>query len=442
MPNQQITTQTDAATPAPLSIQVIGVGSAGIEAVQALSALGLPDLRYAALHTDTRKLSQSLIERKVLLGASLTRGLGAGGDADIGRAAAEGEAAQLSELCQEADLVILLAGMGKGTGSGAAPVVARLAREAGALVLAFATLPFAFESAQRRRQALAALRQLRLAADAVICLPNQQVAGFLDANTSMADTLRAANQMLAEGVCGIWRLITRDGLINVTFADLCHVVRGRQAESCLAAAEASGENRAKEALEKLLASPMFDGGKALQEADALLVSLVGGEDLKQREVELIMEALNRLTENAEVMIGAAVEPDFAGRLAITLVAAKRQSSQVSAAPNEEALDPPPPASEFPITEEAAAEPGETAADRPPSRFVPPPPALTPQIREQLIQRHAGGPSRNRRRAARLRQEMLPLEVVSKGRFAKSEPTIHRGEDLDTPTYIRKGVPLN
>ena len=423
------------------TVLVVGVGGAGLQAAAAMAAAGLSGLAFAVVHTDARLLSASPLARKLLLGASLTRGLGAGGDSEMGRAAAEAGTAALRELCAGVDLLLILTGLGKGTGSGAAPVLARLARESGALVLALAALPFDFEGTRRQQQALQALQQLKKAADAVICLPNQKVTRLIDENTTLLETFRITNEMLTQGVRGLWRMIARDGLVKADFADLCRVVRGRQAESCFATAEAQGENRAREVVEQLRASPMFDHGRLLGEADAVLVSIAGGTDLKQREVNQVMEQINRLCENAEVIVGAAVDVEFEGRLSLTVVAARRSPPAAAPGDSGAGIEAAPPAAEFPV---GGMEPREGAAteSRPAQRYVAPPPELTPEMAERLLNRQTPGAPGRRKKAAGLRQGVLPLEVVSKGRFAKSEPTIHRGEDLDTPTYIRRGVALN
>jgi cell division protein FtsZ len=424
------------------TVLVVGVGGAGLQAAAAMATAGLSELSYAVVHTDARLLSASPLERKLLLGVTLTRGLGAGGDPEIGRAAAEAGTAALRELCAGVDLLLIVTGLGKGTGSGAAPVFARLAREGGALVLALAALPFDFEGTRRQQQAHQALQQLKKAADAVICLPNQKVSRLMDENTTLLETFRITNEMLVQGVRGLWRMIARDGLVKADFADLCRVVRGRQAESCFATAEARGENRAREVVEQLQASPMLDHGRLLAEADAVLVSLAGGTDLKQREVNQVMDQINRLCENAEVIVGAAVDAEFEGRLSLTVVAARR-SPPAAAAPDLSAADVEgaPPAAEFPVSEMEPRE-GVTPESRPAPRYVAPPPELTPEMANRLLNRQTSGAPGRRKNTVGLRQGVLPLEVVSKGRFVQSEPTIHRGEDLDTPTYIRRGVALN
>jgi cell division protein FtsZ len=178
------------------TIKVIGVGGAGLQALDHINRAGLDGLSFAAVHTEARLLGASPLAQKVLLGAALTRGLGAGGDPDIARAAAEADTPALGELCAGADLIVVVAGLGGGTGSGAAPVVARVAREHEALVLGLVVLPFEFEGQRRQHQAQLALRQLKTAADAVICLPNQKVTNLIDEKTTLIETFRIANDLL------------------------------------------------------------------------------------------------------------------------------------------------------------------------------------------------------------------------------------------------------
>jgi cell division protein FtsZ len=446
-----MTDPTDATAQAPPlkespAIKVIGVGGAGLQALEQIAQGGFAGLAYAAVHTDARRLVQSSIGEKLLLGAERLRGLSAGGDPELGRVAAEAEAAKLRDTCAGADLVIIVAGLGGGTGSGAAPVVARLAREQGTLVLALVVLPFDFEGSRRQQQAQDALRRLKTAADAVICLPNQKVAQLIDEHTTLFDAFKIANQLLARGVGGLWRLLQRHGLINVDFADLCHVVRGRQAESCFAAAQAQGEGRAREVLAQLLASPMLDGGQLLAEADAVLVSVTGGLDLTLKEVNQLMDQIKRRCENAQLVVGAAVDAAFDQRLAVTLVAAKRNppNAQKTAAALEghaghEPLRSELPASPLELDTQLRSHPvPETDGSQP----VPPAPELTAEQTAQLLAEQAGAVGARPKKARKLQQGILPLEIVSKGRFARSEPTVHRGADLDLPTYIRRNLPLN
>lgn len=426
--------------------RVIGIGGAGLQAVEHLMRDPLADVVCAAVHTDLRRLETCGLPHKLLLGGQVTRGLKVG-DPESSRRLAEAETAALRPLCEGADLVILVAGLGGNTAAGAAPVLARVARESGALVLALAALPFDFEGRRRHTQARAALQELRSAADAVIGLPNQKVAALLDEHTSLTETLQYIDDLLARGVRGLLRLLRRDGLINVDFGDLCHVVRGRQTESCFATAEAEGENRARDLVEKLARSPLLDSGRALAEADALLISLTGGPGLSLKDVNQVMEQVNRAAEHAQVIMGALIDPALDGRLAATVVVSRRLPAAAAEAAEsaEQTGESPPPAAEFPTEDPGVlpvAERPRPEASSAARRFVPPPPELTPEQAERLLAERGGAGAARRRTRGKPEQIALPLQAVSKGRFARTDPTVYRGEDLDVPTFRRRGVPLN
>jgi cell division protein FtsZ len=415
-----------------LLIKVVGLGGAGCNAVGFAAQAGLAGVEFLAVNTNSLALDLCPAPAKFVLGAGLTRGLGAGGDPELGRAAAQEDVEKIRSFCAGADIVFLLAGLGGGTGTGAAPLFAQVARETGALVLALVTLPFDFEGNRRQFQAQAGLQQLKTAADSVICLPNQRLFKLLDEKTSVIEAFKISNSLLADGLRGIWRLLTQPGLINVDFAGLCSVTRGRHAASFFATAETAGEKRVEQAAEKLLAHPLLDGGQALNEADALLASIVGGPDLTMGEIHKLMEPLNRQCENAHIIFGAAIDEAFVGRLSVTLIASPRREEEEA-----------PPVETLP----RGAAPGKgdplqfldtAAGERPASRFLAPAPVLSDEKKEQLLR---GQGARSRKKLTRLQKE-LPLEIVFKGRFEKSEPTIRHGEDLDVPTYIRRGVPLN
>jgi cell division protein FtsZ len=413
-----------------ISIKVWGVGGAGCNAASALDTSALDGVHILAVNTDSQALEAAAAADKLVLGATRTRGMGAGGDPELGRAAAEDDLERMASFCAGADIVFILAGLGGGTGTGAAPVLARMARESGALVLAIVTMPFEFEGQRRQQQAQSGLQLLKTAADAVICLPNQKLFKLLDEKTSVVDAFKISNALLAGGLYGIWRLLTRTGLINVDFADLCSVTRGRHAASSFATAEASGERRAEQVVEKLMAHPLLDGGQVLIESDAVLVSLVGGPDLTLVEIDKMMEPLKRQCENAHIIFGAAIDEKFTHRLSVTVIASRRNPEKAK------------PATSAPDTSASKAPSlhflDTTAGERPPSRLAPPPPEMTSEQKEQLLKTQC---SRSRKKPLRMQRE-LPLEIVFKGRFEKSEPTIRHGEDLDLPTYIRRGVPLN
>lgn len=434
----------DTIAPSGVAIKVIGVGSAGCNAVEQLARVELDSVSFAVVNTHVSVLSQSSGAEKHLLGSKIRRGLGTGGDPEQGRVAAEADLAKLRALCQGADIVFLVAGMGGGTGSGAAPVLAQVAKEAGALVLGIVTLPFDWEGSRRQRQAQLGLQHLKEVADAVICVPNQKITRLIDENTSIVETFAIINNLLAQGVRGIWRLLTQPGLIRIDFADLCTVTQGRHSESSLATAEAMGENRPRQLVEKLLAHPLVEGERTLAQADAVLLSLVGGPDLTMAEVNRLMEQLNRHCDHAHLVFGAAIDRAMTNRLAATLLVARDDSRCVegpqpaTARTEADAVSQPP----APLSRELSIPIEELdSAARPPCRIVVPPPALSREKTEQLYRRQAAG-SRQRKTTSRWRQGHLPLEVISKGRFDKSEPTVLHGEDLDVPTFVRRGVPLN
>src|SRR5437667_8718546 len=437
------------------AVKVFGVGGAGCNAVehmvrQRAAQNEFGEVQFTAVNTDVQWLLDLSVECVVPLGATRTRGLGAGGDPEVGRTAAEEGAAPLQKLCAGAQVVVVVTGLGGGTGTGVSPVLARVGKGTGALVLAIATLPFDCEGAGRQRQAQSGLAQLQDAADAVICLPNQRVLKLIDENTRLIETFKITNDLLAQGLRGIWRLLTRAGIINVDFADLCAVVRGQHAESAFGCAEARGEHRAREVVEKLLASPLLETGSVLKEAESVLVSIVAGSDLTMAEVNRVMSQINRACEHAHIIMGAAAEADFGDRLSVTVIATRRSQvaahrdqtrepkAMVQGEPREAGVGSGPAPEQTPSFDAEFFE--KAAPARPASRFVPPPPELDPDKKEQLLHQENGKTYRKPR--SKMRQGMLPLEIVSKGRFEKSEPTIHNGEDLDVPTYIRRGVPLN
>ncbi len=424
-------TQTPAAALEPartLAVKIFGVGSAGVAMLDTVKGPDFAGADFVAVNTDAASLASSSAPVKIQLETKLLRGLGTGGDPERGRAIAEEQFVTLKSACEGADVVFVVAGLGGGAGSGISPVLARAAKETGALVLAFVTLPFACEGNRRLQQAQSGLDQLKFFADGVICLPCQKTFKLIDENTSVLDTFRITDGLLVESLRGVWRLLTRPGLIRIHFDDLCALVRDRHSESVFATVEAAGPARAREIVEKLIAHPLLDEGRALAESDAVLVSLMGGRDLTMAEVNRVMEQITRQCERAQIIMGAAVDESLKGRLSVTVVAAKQGPIPMEL----------PPLSASGDSGEQVTPRGVVA--RPGSRCGPPTAPLTPEQREQNLARSAGG--RARKSNPKMRQAQLPLAIISKGRFDKSEPTIHKGEDLDIPTYIRRGVALN
>jgi cell division protein FtsZ len=425
-------TKTDISTVVPEAqrpaIKIFGVGGAGVQLLDALNAEEFACAGFAAINTDAASLAASSATVKIHLETKLLRGLGTGGDPERGRALAEEQFTTLKSACDGANVVLIIAGLGGGAGSGISPVLARAAKETGTLVLAFVTLPFVCEGNRRQQQAQQGLEQLKSVADGVICLPSQKTFKLIDENTSVLDTFRITGGLLVEGVRGVWRLLTRPGLIQIHFDDLCALVRDRHSESAFAFVEASGPARSREAVEKLLAHPLLDEGRALAEADAVLVSLMGGKDLTMADVSRVMEQIGRYCERAQIIMGAAVDAEMKGRLSVTLIAARNTVAKAETPDSPENLEC--------ADTSALSKRRHVAAvhnDGPSAS------SLSLEQREHLTARHSG---RARRAGNKLLQTQLPLAIISKGRFDKSEPTIHKGEDLDIPTYVRRGVSLN
>ncbi|MCX6921682.1 MAG: cell division protein FtsZ [Verrucomicrobia bacterium] len=416
-----------------ICVKVFGVGGAGINVMELMLKDSLPGVSFVAVNTDAQSLAASSASEKVHLETQLLRGLGTGGDPDLGRALAVEQLPKFKSLCAGADVIFILAGLGGGAGTGISPVLACAAKEVKALVLGFVTTPFDCEGAHRQRLAQQGLAELKSAADGVISLPNQKVFKMIDENTSVRETFKITSEFLAAGVRGVWHLLMHKGLIDIHFADLAALLRDRHADSCFAVAEAIGPTRSREVIDKLLAHPMLDGGQMLADSEAVLVSLMGGADLTMAEVNRVMEQINRHCEHSQVIMGAAIDEAFNERLTVTLIAARKSVECGAAGQTCPTGD----------GEELVAQllPRSTVP-RPSSRFVPPAPALPPDQVQQLLARQGRGGSRSRKSSSQMRQGQLPLEIVSKGRFDKSEPTIHKGEDLDVPTYIRRGVALN
>jgi cell division protein FtsZ len=395
-------------------VKIFGVGDAGVGLLDTLGSEEFAGANFVAVNTDAPSLAASVATVKIHLETKLLRGLGTGGDPERGRAIAEEQFSTLKTASEGVDVVLILAGLGGGAGSGISPVLARAAKETGALVLAFVTLPFLCEGNRRQQQAQQSLEQLKSVADGVICLPSQKIFRLIDENTSVLDTFRITGGLLVEGVRGVWQLLTRPGLIQIHFDDLCALVRDRHSESMFACVEAAGAGRSREVVEKLLAHPLLDEGRVLSESDAVLVSLMGGKDLTMAEVNRVMEQIGRHCEHAQIIMGATVDAELKNRLSVTVIAAT-SGDLVE-----------------PVILRGAAARSEI---RCPSSL----PSMNLNQHGQLPAKHA---SRLRKENSKMRQEQLPLAIISKGRFDKSEPTVHKGEDLDIPTFVRRGVALN
>jgi len=291
---------------------------------------GLQGAEFVVANTDAQVLGMSKASRVIQLGANLTEGLGAGSLPEIGRAAAEESIDEIMDHLSGTHMCFITAGMGGGTGTGAAPVIARVAREAGILTVAVVTKPFSFEGTRRMRIAEEGIAELRQAADTVIVIPNQNLFRIADAKTTFADAFAAADRVLFSGVGCITDLIVKDGLINLDFADVRTVMR-EMGRAMMGTGESQGEGRAKTAAEMAIANPLLDDGSIVG-AKGVLISISGGRDMTLFEVD---EAATRIREevgdNADIIVGAIFDDRLEGWFRVSVVAAGLVEAEAAAA---------------------------------------------------------------------------------------------------------------
>ena len=432
-------TATPPAQPAP-NIKILGIGSAGLNLLGELARAGVPPESLIAVHSDAAALAACSAAEKVPLDAKVLRSVRAEADPEWNRTAVEASALRLRTLCAGAEIVVLVTGLGGLAGTSLGPVLASAAREAGAFVLGCAILPFELEGSLRAEVARAGLKRLMQQADLVICLPNQKMAAVNDEATSLLDTYKEPNRILTGCVSGLCRALASRSIIGLPFRELCGLIREHSTACAFALAEASGPTRAAQAVERVLDHPLLGVTATLQQTAAMAVCILGGPTLAMAEVNRIMAQLHRQCDTASVLMGAAIVPDFGDTLMVGLLVPQNDSAADSPEDDDDRAAEQTPRRHTEELPDQLVNRVETTRRQ--SRFVPPAPALPPERMAQLIKDHTRSTGRARKPSAKLRQGNLPLEIVSKGRFDKSEPTIHKGEDLDVPTYIRRGVALN
>ena len=410
-------------------IKVIGAGGCGGNAVSHMIKQGLHSVDFIAVNTDSQALANSTAPMRLQIGSVLTRGRGTGGNPEIGRKAALEDEERLREVLKEAEMVFVTAGMGGGTGTGSAPILARIAREGGALTVGVVTKPFQFEGSRRMSQADEGLRELKDAVDTLITIPNQRLLSIASRTTSLREAFQKADDVLLQAVRGISELVTVHGLINLDFAD----VRSIMAEMGLAmmgAASATGENRAVEAAQRAISSPLLED-VSIKGARGLLINVTGGPDMSLYEVteaaSLIQEEAH---EDANIIFGAVIDEKLADEIRITVIAtgfgdlATRYNPRYSS-------------SGAPITtaiQAAATRPVDPATVQAPAPTLPPPP---PQ------QRMFGG--RPVRRMGMIVDDGLDIPAFKRrgadlnSMSDRAEPSeLGEADDkLDIPTFLRK-----
>ncbi|MBL8121740.1 cell division protein FtsZ [Candidatus Saccharibacteria bacterium] len=299
-------------------IKVVGVGGAGGAAVNRMIDAGVDGVEFVAVNTDAQALHNSKATTKIHIGRDTTRGLGAGADPAVGEQAASESRQEIQEALQGADMVFVTIGAGGGTGSGAGPIVAQIARDMGILVVGFATKPFAFEGDKRRRNADIAVDRLRSSVDTLIIIPNDRLLQTIDRATPLLEAFKVADDVLRQGVQGISDLITVHGLINLDFADV-KAVMSNAGSALMGIGRASGENRAIQAAQQAIESPLLE--VSIDGARGILFNVIGGNDLSMHEINTAAEAITAAADpDANIIFGATIIPELDGEVIITVVA--------------------------------------------------------------------------------------------------------------------------
>ncbi|MBI4703676.1 MAG: cell division protein FtsZ, partial [Deltaproteobacteria bacterium] len=384
-------------------IKVVGVGGSGGNAVTTMMSTGLEGVEFVAINTDAQALGRCPAPVKLQIGSTVTRGLGAGADPERGRKAALEDATRVQELLSGADMVFVTAGMGGGTGTGAAPVVAQLAREEGCLCVGVVTKPFQFEGKHRSRLAVEGLVLLSEQVDSLVTIPNDKLVALEDQDLSLLDAFRRANEVLYQAVKGISDLITHPGIVNVDFADV-RTVMSHRGRALMGTGYAKGEGRARLALELAISSPLLDD-IAVDGAMGVLMNFVGGPDMRVREVhEAATVIREQADEDANIIWGASVDESMGDAIKVTVIA-----TGFDAAPRGQAIEPAAVAAERPVLRAqraALGPPPAAAAGRSGGEPSPvpassvrraPPPLRRPRRRQRVLRpiawRHSPRPIR-------------------------------------------------
>jgi len=390
------------------AVRVVGIGGAGVSVVEQLAGSLSGPVACQAMHTDAKALLSSSAPEKIQLGRESAKGHGAGGDPALGQAAARECATEIRAACEGAGLVIICAGLGGGTGSGAAPVVAQEAQKSGALVIGLVTLPFEGEGAAKRAQAEAALGRLGRHCVAVLCFENDRMRELASVDATLTGTFAASGQVMADAVRAIIRMVGLPSLMHVGIDELVHLFRGAEARSHFGFAAASGPDRAREAVEAALRNLLLDGGRLLAHTGNVLVHISGDESVSLAEMQTVLRHLARhVDDDSQMHLGIGLDAGADEFLAVTILAARHVGETA--------------------TEEEEDLPEEENA----------PPAASAETGKIKKTSKKGG----KKPTPDQTQEELPLDQAMRGRFKDLDPTMVDGQDLDIPAFIRMRIRL-
>ncbi len=415
------------------AVKILGLGGAGANMLERIALDSQEGAQLVSLNTDVRTLGASLVKEKIQLGVNLTKGLGTGGDPELGQQAVLEAETEVRNVLKDQKIVFLCVGLGGGTGSGAAPIIARIAREEGAFVIVFATMPFLFEGSRRREQADAALNQLAVLSNALVTFDNNRMGELVLAKQGIHEAFGAADKMISESIKAVIRLVVKPGLIHVGLDELITALRTTRSRCLFGSGIADGKDRASKALRNALSSPLLDQGALLKDAQSVLVHLSGGESLTLFEIELLMQSLQKhVPDHTQILFGAAIDASMGDYLSITLISSLPEEALVSSAPSNQSTPAPEPVKNIP----SSVEPPEPK--RPilklPEKIIPEPrqPKLIDEIFENL---EAQAP-----RPAPTPELEIPVKPVPPPLKVTIEPTVKadapQPEAPKTETYER------
>ena len=329
-------------------LKVVGVGGAGGNAVTRMITSGMKGVDFIAINTDAQDLDNNPSEQKVQIGKNLTKGLGAGANSNVGRDAVESDKEAITSLLEGADMVFITAGMGGGTGTGAAPVISQVSRELGILTVGNVTLPFSFEGPKRMKRALDGMAEMKKACDTLIAIPNQKLMSIVDKNTTLPEAFQMADTVLHQAAKGISDLINVQGVINLDFADVETIMKN-MGEAIMGTGTASGQERAVLAAQQAISSPLLDDA-SIKGAQGVLVNITGGDDLTLMEAN---EATSIIFEeagiSANIIFGAVIDPELEDEIRVTVIATgfnipkaiSRENEDLHGRPDMKTVDTPP-----------------------------------------------------------------------------------------------------
>ena len=398
-------------------VKVIGIGGAGCNVLDRIALHErIDEGELLALNTDVRDLVSSVAQDTIQLGKKLTQGLGAGGDPELGEEAAQEAADEIKEALKGKSLVFICAGLGGGTGSGAAPIIAKIAKEAGAFVVGFVMMPFSFEGRRRLQQANDALTQMSECTDALMTFENDRMGGLVVPKEGIQQAFAAADQIIGQSVGAIIKLVAQPGLIRIGMDDLLTALKNESSRCLFGYGQASGDNRAQEALKAALKNPLLDKGQMLNHSSSLIAYISGGESTTLFEVELLMNEMSKyVNDDAHILFGVSSDQKQGDNLSLTIISSVGKPGESESAST--------PKKEESVSEESSVSEGEL-----PEPFV-----STDGNEEEVDEEEV-----DEEESIVEQQDLLPEKKAGRGRFDKAEPSVtDDGEDLDVPSFLRK-----